>query len=354
MDSMIEKYPVPPKIYGLPKLHKITTNNTQIVSRPITSFIKSTLYKISKFKKKIKNLNNILTQVELNNNYNIKNSFDFARDINGKTLPEGYIMISLDVINLYPSIPLHLIIKSIEKRWDEIKNLTDITITYFLEIIQLCYKNSYCSYNGNLYRQILGLPMGSPISCILADFVMNDLITDTMRKFEFEIPIFHKYVDDLILGIPSDKTDIVLTTFNQYCRYLQFTIEVESEMKIPFLDMEIIRDENQIIRTSWYKKPTATGRTINYFSNHHIKQKINTTMGFIHRVLNLDQINSYEQKQRTILENLTKNNYPKTLIHNLLKQYQQRSTPENDNTTITNTQIKYRAIPYVKCLSERV
>jgi hypothetical protein len=348
MNSLLEKYPVPPKIYGLPKLHKVTSNNSKIVFRPITSFIKSPLYKISKY------LNNILTQVEFNNNYNVRNSFEVAQKINNEILPDGYIMISLDVINLYPSIPLHLIIKSIERRWGEIQNLTDITITHFLEIIQLCYRNSYCTYDGNLYRQILGLPMGSPISCILADFVMNDLIYDTLKKFDFDIPIFHKYVDDLILSIPHDKTEEVITVFNKYSRYLQFTVEIETENKIAYLDMEIIRDSSNILRTTWYKKPIATGRIINYYSNHHIRQKTNTALGFIHRIFKLDQIHSTTKKQSIILEELIKNNYPKTLIHNLIKQYQQREINTSDTQTNTNTQIKYRAIPYVKSLSERV
>ena len=47
---------------------------------------------------------------------------------------------------------------------DEIKNC-----------IRFLYDNTYFTFNNNVYKQIYGTPMGSPISPFFADIVMDDL-----------------------------------------------------------------------------------------------------------------------------------------------------------------------------------
>ena len=55
--------------------------------------------------------------------------------------------------------------------------------------------------------------------------------------------------------------------FNSYDQQLQFTIELEKDKKLSFLETLLIRHENTFIITNWYRKPTFTGCYINYFSH---------------------------------------------------------------------------------------
>ncbi|KAI4476983.1 hypothetical protein M0804_013163 [Polistes exclamans] len=67
-------------------------------------------------------------------------------------------------------------------------------------------------------------------------------------------------------------------------------MEVENNGTLPFLDMNIIRNEDGSILTNWYVKPTSSGRCINYNSNHPISQKIEVIKGLLFRALTLSSM----------------------------------------------------------------
>ena len=84
--------------------------------------------------------------------------------------------------------------------------------------------------------------MGSLISPILADLLMQDFETNVLENFDFNIPVYYRYVDDTIMFIPKDKIEEVRTRFNNYHDRLQFTYEIENEHNsINFLNLTIIK-----------------------------------------------------------------------------------------------------------------
>ena len=72
----------------------------------------------------------------------------------------------------------------------------------------------------------------------------------------------------------KEKTDEILSSFNSHNGHLQFTIERENNNSISFLDVKLIKTNNNNIITKWYRKKTASGRYINYLSPHPQSQKI--------------------------------------------------------------------------------
>ena len=57
--------------------------------------------------------------------------------------------------------------------------------------------------------------MGSPVSVILAELVMQRIEKQIFRTSTFEIPVWKRYyVDDIFAIIPADKQDILLTHIN--------------------------------------------------------------------------------------------------------------------------------------------
>ena len=92
--------------------------------------------------------------------------------------------------------------------------------------------------------------MGSPISPLFANMVMDDLETNclsTLKEKHNVNPLFYfRYVDDTIMCIDKKQIDLVVTTFNSYNNRLQFTYEIEQDKKINFLDMTLIRHNNTI------------------------------------------------------------------------------------------------------------
>jgi len=47
--------------------------------------------------------------------------------------------------------------------------------------------------------------MGSPLSPILADIVMDDLEMNCLKRLDFAVHTYYRYVDDIFIIIPDTK-----------------------------------------------------------------------------------------------------------------------------------------------------
>ena len=50
--------------------------------------------------------------------------------------------------------------------------------------------STYFKFNGKFYKQKFGTPIGSVISPVLAEMVMEDLEEFVFEKFDFELPFY--------------------------------------------------------------------------------------------------------------------------------------------------------------------
>lgn len=58
--------------------------------------------------------------------------------------------------------------------------------------------------------------MGSPVSPVLAQYVMDDLLADCVDTCNFQIPFIKKYVDDVVFSIPQTSMKRLLQVFNNH------------------------------------------------------------------------------------------------------------------------------------------
>jgi len=336
---------VSPKFYGLPKIHK-----PQLKLRPIISSIDCPNSRISQF------LTNILTNAYDNNNnaYYTKNSTDFSRFVSNITLPEDFVIVSLDVVSLFTNIPKDLVKAGIENRWGNISNHCNVPKEHFLKLIDFIFDSTYFSYDNQFYKQITGTPMGAIISPILAQYVMDDFLDQCISMLPFEMPFCKKYVDDIICSIPRTAAQEVLTVFNSLHPKIQFTIEEENECSVPFLDTKVIR-ENTALRTDWYTKPTYSGRYINYESYHPNSMKTNIIVNMKNKILEISH-NSYKQKNLHRFFNIMKQNaYPDRLLRRLIFSTANRERHRDQQQAVQNDQPqRYISLPFVKTLSTRL
>ena len=84
---------------------------------------------------------------------------------------------------------------------------------------------------------------------------MKNEINKAIRSLECDLPLIVLYVDDLLLLIPRDTEKAVMEVFNSIKVKIQFTMELEKEGALLFLDVKIIRKTEKLI-TDWYIKPT--------------------------------------------------------------------------------------------------
>ncbi|XP_067627468.1 uncharacterized protein [Eurosta solidaginis] len=329
---------LPPRIYGLPKIHKKGTP-----LRPICSATGSPAHALCKY------VAYILKNVTTSSLYNIKNTQDFKEKINNSYIYDDEKMISFDAVSLFPSIPTNLALDIIRNKWTTIEKYTKIPKKMFIEILKFCIKdNRYFKYNETTYTQLKGLPMGSPTSPIIADIVMEELLDNAMNKLARKPRLLTKYVDDLLAIINENVVQNILDALNSFDKNIKFITELEDDGKLPYLDSIVIRRGNQL-KLMWYKKSITSGRIINYYSKHPKNMIINTAMGCIRRMMNITDDTYHNDIENEINILLKANDFPDKIIKTLLKRYKSPNSQRREE----NPKI-IKSLTYVPKLSERL
>ena len=261
-------------------------------------------------------------------------------------------MVSFDVTSLFTNVPLNVVIELLTFEWHLIASVCDIEQHIFMTVIKFIFDSAYFVYGGTSYKQVFGTPMGSPLSPILADIVMDHLLVSVLPLLPEQPGFIHKYVDDLVLTLPDDRIDTTLEIFNGFNEHIQFTMEREVNGQLPFLDVLLLRGVDNRIHTDWYQKPTNSGRYINFKSNHPINHKINTVMAMKSRVLRLSHDTFHGKNLDKLFKIFSNNGYPKTILKKLLYRDGKQRPAVTDMTAPPNTTVTvYKRLPFVPGLS---
>jgi len=154
----------------------------------------------------------------------------------------------------------------------------------FLGATKLILNSTFFSFNHINYKQIFGTPMGSPLSPIISDPVLQDLETQALKNLDFQIPVYYRYVYDILFAAHSTQFNHILKTFNFIHSRLNFTLENSNSNEINFLDTKIILDD-RTITFDLYKKPTFSGRYLNFHSHHPISHKKGIIYGMVDKTI---------------------------------------------------------------------
>lgn len=204
-------------MYGLIKTHK---EGHPI--RPIVNTKKSPGYLLAE------KITSKLSTIRETHKYNVLNSREAVKKINEiKLLPDEEFA-SFDVISMFTNISTNAAVKAVIKRQAA---LNDATMAGFIEAIKfICITATEIEFNGQLYKQVKGLRMGSSISPILADFVMEDMLDTVFRKIE-KPPLFMKYVDDIVTATTKEHREKIFEHLNNADENIKFEMEIEKEDK---------------------------------------------------------------------------------------------------------------------------
>jgi len=217
-------------------------------------------------------LRNILhNSIPLAKSY-VKNSFLLYNTLSGVKIPEKHIFLSLDVKSLFTNIPVELILEGISNKWQYIQNETKISKNEFIIAVQFILDSTYFTFENVIYKQIFGTPMGSPLSPILADIEMQDLEEKAISNLNLDFPFYYRYVDDILLLTSEDKVNTILNTFNNIHKRLQFTLELEKNRSINFLDLSLIIKNKELI-IDCIKKKQVLGGICHIILNIHYATK---------------------------------------------------------------------------------
>ena len=181
-----------PVFYGLPKDHK-----PAVPLRPVISGCDGPTKKTSCLLERI--LKQLLKFVPTH----LWNTQDFLNKINSHVerqgIPEGAIFFSIDVINLYGSIPVAEAIEAvIEKLCTHVREVDTFGLTPddVKILLDQCLNENVFSFNDQHYRQKLGIAMGNPCAPPIAILFLDRLERQTLENISQKPKFLVRYIDD--------------------------------------------------------------------------------------------------------------------------------------------------------------
>ena len=130
--------------------------------------------------------------------------FEFADTVRKVSIHEGDVFVSYDVSSLFTvrSWPVKLLISLVERAfnedWFKKTHGTNLQPVQLRKLLQIAVKNQHFQFDGNLYEQVDGVAMGSPLGPLMANTFMSSI--EAKLKAVGTIPDFYKilkfYADD--------------------------------------------------------------------------------------------------------------------------------------------------------------
>jgi hypothetical protein len=320
--------PESPSLRALIKLHK-----NPITIRPVVNWTRAPSYplasRMTKFLKQI---------ICLPNTFNIINTENFLTELKTLDINQYSRMCSFDIKNMYTNIPTEPLINIIKETLR--KNDTGTQLTHEISLILNTIQNqNYFTHNNQIIHQKEGLPMGAPTSSILSEiylqYLEHNYIINILSKFH--IQYYSRYVDDIFIMYNDNITKIedVLNEFNKLQKKIQFTLEIESNNILNYLDISIIRKDKNL-EFGIYRKPTTTSTVIHASSCHPTERK-KMALNYL-----LNRVNKYplsEQNKQTELKIIKQIAHENGYSNSILRQKQRTTlniTENTDNTTTKN------------------
>ena len=226
----------PPKLYGLPKIHKPT-----VPLRPIVASRGSITYNSAR------HLADILGPLVGHTPYFIKNSADLVGKLRNHTIQPHEALVSYDVTALFTSVPVQESLRIVNNLLNNDPKLTDrtqLSPSEITDLLEVCLNTTYFLFRGCFYQQVEGAAMGSPISPIIANLFMEHFEQKALSTFINPPRFWGRYVDDTMTIIDNDAIHRFTTHLNDTHPSIKFTHELESDRKIPMLDTTIIRNDD--------------------------------------------------------------------------------------------------------------
>ncbi|BHF78321.1 hypothetical protein SprV_0602143400 [Sparganum proliferum] len=99
-----------------------------------------------------------------------------SQNVRARRIQSDEIMVSFDVTSLFTSIPpkvaREVLRKRLEEAYDETQNA--LKIEHLMRLFEFCQQTLF-TFAGETYDQIKGTPMGSPVSSLVAELVLQQL-----------------------------------------------------------------------------------------------------------------------------------------------------------------------------------
>ena len=260
-----------PEFYHIAKIHKNKTALGTFPGRPIISGIGGPTERISQF------VDYFLNPIAQEQSTYLKDSKQLIQLLESSTLPNNVILVAGDIESMYNNIEhgpaVEIVHETLLKHKNRTYNINRPNTDNLTELFKLVVQNNVFKFNGNYYKQEIGLAMGSKTSPSASDIVIYHYEMNWITKFMEHIHTYKRYRDDIFILWKGPRS--ILNEFiqagNSMSDRIKFDFQISNE-SINFLDLCIYKGtrfkNKQILDVRTFSKPTNKFQYLDRRSAH--------------------------------------------------------------------------------------
>ena len=127
----------------------------------------------------------------------VKDSGDFIKKIKNITIiSKDSILVTADVVGLYPSIPHEAGLKALEKALNNHTN-KKVSTEDLVKMANFVFKNNYFKFNAKVKQQISGTAIRTKFAPPNACIFMDEVETSFLETQEMKHLVWFQYIDDV-------------------------------------------------------------------------------------------------------------------------------------------------------------
>ena len=192
------------------------------------------------------------------------------------TIHEDEIMVSLDDEALYTNVPIEDALVIIKKLLENDETLSDRTLLSpknVLDLLEFLVRTTFFIFNGTYYQQTEGVAMGGLPLSIVSEIYMQATVTTALTTTNHPLKVWELHVDDVFSIIRKSNLHHLLQHINSLHPKTKFTMEIEQNSQLPFLDTLIQGNSDNTISARVYRKPTHRDQYLRFTSHHLARAK---------------------------------------------------------------------------------
>ena len=168
----------------------------------------------------------------------IKDEWDFVRTLPKKVTFRANL-VSCDIVSLYSSIPTELGMEALEYWIERLcsKIPARFTKSFILELAKFVLENNYCTFDSEMFRQVIGTAMGTifapPYACLVIGYLEETKLFPHLLPSRFSpeicekiIEFFYRFMDDGTTLLPIEvDLEVFLSLLNSMHPAIKYTVD---------------------------------------------------------------------------------------------------------------------------------
>ena len=237
------------KLYLLPKIHKRLYD---VPGKPVISNCGTPTEKVSEFLCKRDGLTSRTLKI-------------FKENLKYGKIPQDSILVTADVVGLYPSIPHNAGLKALKDPLDCRQNTTGMLV----KMAEFVLTNNYVEFGRKVFHQISGTAIG--MKCA---FLWISLRQIFLKHRNCSHLVWFRYIDVFFIWTHGkEELENFMKKLNSFSDHIKFTFESDKENN-NYLDVNITLSNGHLMTNMYVRHVTV----ISIWITHHLIPTISNVL----------------------------------------------------------------------------